>query len=505
MMMNMDVKRKQLLLAVCVGVGAVMMAFGLFYVLGVDEIKPTMRQMETKVPIETATAKIDPHDIWRFKLETALTENKQKIDLLTKMMGDVTGRAGQPESGDSVTGMATRGIQELRDEIAVLKEQLEIQGNQLQGSQLQTNSLQENQTPTHLRRTSVPWEGDGAEEARQGMTGHPVASQPMRIQKVVLNLKERKKGWDLGKTTDNTIPAGAFARGTLLGGVDASTSIQSASDPRPVLLRLRSHGTLPRKLQSDLKNCHVLASGYGDLSSERVYMRLEKLTCTHPLTQEVAEMVVSGYVAGEDGKAGLRGVVVDKTGPLLRNSFIGGFFGGMGKFMTQAQQPTNYAGPLAASLGMGALSPLSHEQILKAGAGQCVSNALDKYADFYIKRAEQLQPVLQVAAGREVDVVFTASVDLSETLLGGTLAKHNDQRRRQKVSRIRVSKVHQQGDPSHARLSQESLSMKDVVFQHDVASHEVASDKPNNIWTSDPSQAGLSQSDLSQRNSHESK
>ena len=39
------------------------------------------------------------------------------------------------------------------------------------------------------------------------------------------------------KTVDNTIPAGAFAEAILLGGVDASTSIQASGDPRPILLR----------------------------------------------------------------------------------------------------------------------------------------------------------------------------------------------------------------------------------------------------------------------------
>ena len=73
----------------------------------------------------------------------------------------------------------------------------------------------------------------------------------------------------------------------MVGGVDASTSIQASNDPRPVLLRVTDHGTLPRKFKSDLCGCHVLAACYGDISSERVYMRLEKLTCTERKTGEV--------------------------------------------------------------------------------------------------------------------------------------------------------------------------------------------------------------------------
>ena len=35
------------------------------------------------------------------------------------------------------------------------------------------------------------------------------------------------------------------------------------------------------------------------------------------------------------------------------------------------------------------------------------SSALDRLSQYYIDRAEQLQPVIQVAAGQVVDIVFT--------------------------------------------------------------------------------------------------
>ena len=34
--------------------------------------------------------------------------------------------------------------------------------------------------------------------------------------------------------------------------------------------------------------------------------------------------------------------------------------------------------------------------------------------DYYIKRAEQLQPAIQIAAGRVVDIVFTKTVKIGE-------------------------------------------------------------------------------------------
>jgi conjugal transfer pilus assembly protein TraB len=35
------------------------------------------------------------------------------------------------------------------------------------------------------------------------------------------------------------------------------------------------------------------------------------------------------------------------------------------------------------------------------------TSALDRLSQYYIDRAEQLQPVIQVAAGQVVDIVFT--------------------------------------------------------------------------------------------------
>ena len=154
----------------------------------------------------------------------------------------------------------------------------------------------------------------------------PELEAPRGVRKIVLKLSNKKLSGNLAskkKTIENTIPAGAFAKAVLIGGVDASTSITAQNDPRPVLLRVTDHGNLPRRFKSDLKACHVLASSYGDLSSERVYMRLEKLTCTERLTGEISETEVSGYIVGEDGRAGVRGIVTDRAGPLIPKQPLG--------------------------------------------------------------------------------------------------------------------------------------------------------------------------------------
>ena len=260
--------------------------------------------------------------------------------------------------------------------------------------------------------------------------GVQTLAAPQGVRKIVLKLTGRKlkSKKDKRKTIENTIPAGAFAKAVLIGGVDASTSITAQKDPRPVLLRVTDNGNLPRRFKSDLKACHVLASSYGDLSSERVYMRLEKLTCTERLTGEISETEVSGYIVGEDGRAGVRGVVADRAGPMLRNSFAAGFLSGMSNFFGAQQQKAAFpVSPLGQS------NALDAKQMLGAGAAEGTSSALDKYAEFFIKRAEQLQPVLQVAAGRAVDIVFTQGTEFGETSVKKTIAKIRNSSRKQTV------------------------------------------------------------------------
>lgn len=65
-----------------------------------------------------------------------------------------------------------------------------------------------------------------------------------------------------------------------------------------------------------------------------------------------------------------------------------------------------------------------------------MSGALDKYADFYIKRAEQMQPVIQVAAGRRVDVVFTEGFNFADSKVRQVFSKANDQHRWQQVQAV---------------------------------------------------------------------
>ncbi|WP_280818854.1 TraC family protein [Thiorhodococcus minor] len=75
------------------------------------------------------------------------------------------------------------------------------------------------------------------------------------------------------------IPAGSLLRGVLLSGMDAPTGRQARRDPYPALVRLKHTAILPNRFRADVRECFITVAGYGELSSERAFLRTEVITC----------------------------------------------------------------------------------------------------------------------------------------------------------------------------------------------------------------------------------
>jgi conjugal transfer pilus assembly protein TraB len=206
-------------------------------------------------------------------------------------------------------------------------------------------------------------------------------------------------------SAENYLPAGTFMRVVLLAGLDAPTGGQAQNNPHPILMRVLDPAQLPNRYLADMKDCVVTANGYGDLSSERAYVRTDRMSCIDQKGGAV-DVSVKGYVAGEDGKAGMRGRLVTKQGQVLANAFLAGIGSGIGDAFSQSLTTTSVS-PL------GATSTVNTGEIAQYGLAKGVGNAMDTLAKYYIKLAEQLFPIIEVDGGRVVDVVLTrgASVE----------------------------------------------------------------------------------------------
>ena len=209
------------------------------------------------------------------------------------------------------------------------------------------------------------------------------------------------------QTVDTFLPV-SFTRGILLGGLDAPTGGQSQSNPHPVLIRLSDNSVLPNRFRAEYRECFVVAAGYGDISSERAYLRTESLSCVRA-DGRALEVKIQGSVYGEDGKVGMRGRLITKQGQMLANALLAGVVSGIGQGISTAN--TTYS---SSALGTVASSS-GGSDAMRAGVGSGVGKAMDRLAQYYIKLAEQTFPIIEIDAGREIDVVLTKGVRIEGT------------------------------------------------------------------------------------------
>jgi conjugal transfer pilus assembly protein TraB len=212
------------------------------------------------------------------------------------------------------------------------------------------------------------------------------------------------------RTVSTFLPV-SFTRGTLLGGLDAPTGGQAQSNPHPVLIRLSDNSVLPNRFRGEYRDCFVVAAGYGDISAERAYLRTESLSCVRA-DGAALEVKIQGSVYGEDGKVGMRGRLVTKQGQMLANALLAGVVSGIGQGL--AISSTSYS-----TSALGTVATASGSDAFVAGLGTGVGKALDRLAQYYIKLAENTFPVIEVDAGREIDVVITKGVRIDVPMVAG--------------------------------------------------------------------------------------
>ena len=209
----------------------------------------------------------------------------------------------------------------------------------------------------------------------------------------------------------NYLPANSYARARVIVGVDAASNVQSQSDPLPVVLRIvgpaRSVARNGKVLTTRIEGCLVNGAARGDLSSEKVYVKLAKMTCPQP-GGRYAESEVKGFIAF-GGKTGVRGRVVSREGSLTMQAFFAGLVGGVGRGFSAN---TNSTLTGTTTIVNGQRQKLSVGEIAQGGIGEGVAQAGDMLSQYLIERAEQYQPVIEMPTGVEVEIVFLEGVQI---------------------------------------------------------------------------------------------
>lgn len=342
-----------------------------------DKASTLKLNLQKESAFTSPTDQLDPSAEWLSQAENKLSDEQKTTSTLQKMLLSET-------ASNKVTQSMAAQQQATIDKLAQEVDGLSNQVATLHASHANTPA------DAGVNHGSNGDAGDGSDNTQDDDTG-------MRVTTLALLPAPVTPAVEPPKTPDNYIPAGAHAEARLLEGVDAAAGVTAQSDPRPVTLRITGNAVLPSYEHSQLKGCLVTGGAYGDISSERVYIRLEKMSCQRD--GQLVEFTVDGHVSGNDGKPGIRGRVVMRDGALVGRAFVGGLFSGLGQAASD-----NYTDTSVSPLG--STSTVKNGESYEYGAAQGFSNAANMYADYNIKRAEQYQPVLEVGAASAVDIVF---------------------------------------------------------------------------------------------------
>jgi conjugal transfer pilus assembly protein TraB len=230
-----------------------------------------------------------------------------------------------------------------------------------------------------------------AQEAIGNMTSRDIAGQP--------------KG-SAGKET--WLPAGSMFQGVLLTGMDAPTSGAAQKNPTPALVRIKTDAILPNRFKQDIKECFVLVSGYGVMSTERANLRTEMLSCVRA-DGGVIETKLDGYLVGDDGKVGLRGRLVSKQGSIIAKAGISGLLSGFSGALQPQAVPAINTGVVGANMQT---QQMDMSQIMESGLYKGASNSLNQISKFYLDMAKEIFPVIEIDAMRSVTVILVRGAGL---------------------------------------------------------------------------------------------
>ena len=272
--------------------------------------QPKAPELVKTIDFSSPLDPIDTSALWKTHIQRRINELETSNRAAQKQHSQVKNEQGKLNNQlSTVLSTFQKQMDGVKQELATLK----------RSNKRQDKSQQSAKTAGFLPQAP----GQGV----QPNVNPALVSQKIKID--VLSLKG-KAPVVAHKNPNNYVPAGSFATAVLLGGADASAGAMSQANPKPILLKIVSRGTLPNDKHSHLKGCMVTAAVIGDISAERGNIRLERLSCTKHSGQ-IIDMAVKGTLFGHDGKSGVRGHPVWREGPLIARAGVAGLFQGLGR------------------------------------------------------------------------------------------------------------------------------------------------------------------------------
>lgn len=227
--------------------------------------------------------------------------------------------------------------------------------------------------------------------------------------------------FDRPKPAAKYVPEGTYFTGNLLGGIVVSTALNTPDEnATPVSIKLKDRGNLSKLNKTDISKCRIMGSAYGDLASERAIVRLEKMVCEENGMYITSK--ITGQVHGPDGFNGIKGTIIATSSKHITNAMIGGLISGLSSSV-KGQEGFNLS-----SGGLVSTQSKSAKEMLGQGVMQGVSNAGEKVAEYSLRLAEAMSPILTITSGARVNAQITSGFYIGEV---GTHRKIQDARQQE--------------------------------------------------------------------------
>lgn len=395
--MELSIKKRQAVLAFA--------SFIIFILIVALVIMPDSQHEEVqkhdtdpKIKLTKVSTTIDPQEEWQIRSASEIKALKEEIRSLQEALKSPKTQA--PDLDSIIDAKLKERDQDWKNAIELINKDInQIEKQSAKGSrpQLTTQPVAKNQI-NYLE--GLTWE-----EGTPNSSGVKQPSSPNLngITKHEVALSEISSQGKLNeKSLSSYLPAGSYVKARIISGVHASASVRSQSDPLPILFRLQGPATTAGYEKVDLNGCLVTGEAFGDISSERAFVRLHDMTCSRK-HGHVIETKVKGYAAAKG--TGIRGKVIRREGEFLKSSFWSGLLSGFGKAASEASTDVSKS-PL------GTVSSTTGADVFKNAAAEGVANAADRLSKYHIERAEQYHAVIEIKAGREVDLIFIEGVYL---------------------------------------------------------------------------------------------
>lgn len=298
---------------------------------------------------------------------------------------------------------------------------------QQQALQQQLNTLQQQLAQASQQNTKRNGSADsfnpnalgGAAGASSQMTGQAPAIQDFSVN---FNIDQPASP---SVNSQNYVPSGTKILAVLTGAADANAAVTGQSNTTPVAFTMVSDAIEPtqavngiiKPIKTPLKGCSVIGSAYGDISSERAEIRLVRLSC-NMANGSVLDIPVQGTVY--EGLAGIKGTPIMRNGQILTWAGLSGFMSGIGAGLQQNTQ-TSSISPL------GSTTTTNPGQVFQSGVYGGGSTALSMLSNYYIQRAEQYHPVIEIKPGAIVTILFTEGFSIVPRIDNGNSSSGGSQ------------------------------------------------------------------------------